>query len=68
MFDRDTGLCVRQGCWIECLSRMLDYVFERDPEYSVHINAGISVSRACWIEFLTGMLDVMLDRNEASIV
>ena len=47
---------------------MLAYLFERDPDCSVHRNAGFSVSRACWIEFLTGMQDVMLDRNEASIV
>ena len=53
---------------MDCLSRMLEYLFERDPEYSVHRNAGFSVSRACWIEFLTGMLDGKVDRNAASIV
>ena len=47
---------------------MLDFLFERDPEYSDNRNAGFSVSRACWIESLTGMLDGKVDRNAASIV
>ena len=45
-----------QGCWIQCLSRLLDYVSERDPECNVQHkscsvfkgDAGMTFDRGPW--------------------
>ena len=60
-FDRDAGLSVCQGCWIECSTRFLDWVFDRDV-------VGLRVEQGCWsrcwqgclFQCLTWSLNVML--------
>ena len=35
MFDRDAERSVRKGCWIECLTGMLDNLIVSDDELTV---------------------------------
>ena len=49
MFDRDGGLDVLEGCWMECLTGLLGELFDRDP--------GINECQGCWMKCLTWTLN-----------
>ena len=55
VFIRDTGCNVAEGCWLQCLSRMLEYVFWSD--------AGLSVCLGNGNVWLIGKLDLLFERQ-----
>ena len=69
VFDRDAGLCVWQGGFIDWLPEIRDEGFDRDAKVRVimgsliHRDVAVSIKQGCWIKFETGMLDWVLQMD-----
>ena len=59
VFDTDAVVGGSQGCWIECLTGMLNSFFTGMLEYLVK-NVALVVSQGCRMQYFTLMLDPFL--------
>ena len=57
VFQRDAGLIISQGCWVQFWTGILLRLFMKIHHHEFIRDPGYNVTQGCWLQYLARMLD-----------